>query len=213
MKRATHDLGAGAGMIGSVLFVAVFALEDHLAPHFNWLGTSVSEHALGDHGWIQVASFIVVGLLFFPFARGVAWRFREGTSSKAGPWLLGILGLCLLASGVFVTDPAPIAAFSRQSTWHGTVHAVAGAIAFTLMPLSCLVFYRRFSKDPAWHAFGSWTLVTSITIVLAIVFLKGAQLGLMSALLGLFQRILLVSYFGWTFLFADRLRSQPQSAL
>jgi hypothetical protein len=200
-------------MIGSLLFVAVFVLEDLLAPHFNWLGTSVSEHALGDHGWIQVASFILVGLLFLAFARGVAGQFREGTSSRIGPWFLRTIGVCVVASGLFVTDPAPIAAFSRQSTWHGTVHAVVGAIAFTLMPLSCFAFYRRFRADPAWQTFGSWTLVTCITIVLAIVLLKGAQLGLMSALLGLFQRILLVSYFGWIFLLADRLRSQPQTAL
>jgi len=208
MNRKTLNL-AGAGMIGSVLFVAVFVLEDLLQPHFDWLGTSVSEHALREHGWIQVASFIEVGLLFLAFARGVAGRLREGTSSKLGPRFLRTLGVCILASGVFVTDPAPITAFSRQSTWHGTVHAVVGAIAFTLMPLSCFVFYRRFRTDPAWHAFGSWTSITCITIVLAIVLLKGAQLGLMSALLGLFQRIVLVSYFGWTFAFAARLRSQP----
>jgi hypothetical protein len=194
-------------MTGSVLFVTVFVLEDSLQPGFDWLGTSVSEHAIGRHGWIQVASFIVVGLLFLAFARGVAEEFREGTSSKLGPWGLGMLGICILASGPFVTDPAPIAAFSDQSTWHGAVHAVVGAIAFTLMPLSCFVFYRRFRADPTWQAFGPWTLVTGIAILLAIVLLKGAQLGLMSALLGLFQRILLVSYFGWTFAFAARLRS------
>src|SRR5262249_48532413 len=199
---------AWAGMIGSVLFVVVFLLEDLLQPHFDWLGTSVSEHALSRYGWIQVASFIVVGLLFLAFARGVAGQFREGTSSKVGPGSLRLLGVCLLASGPLMTDPAPTAAFSGRSTWHGTVHAVVGAIGFTLMPLSCFVFYRRFRTDPTWQAFGYWTLVTCLAIVLAIVLLKGAQLGLMSALLGLFQRILLVSYFGWTFAFEVKLRSQ-----
>jgi hypothetical protein len=213
MKRTTQKLAACAGMIGSLLFVSVFVLEDLLDPHFDWLGTSVSEHALGDQGWIQVASFILVGLLFLAFSRGVAGQFREGTSSKVGPWFLRIIGVCIVASGLFVTDPAPITAFSRQSTWHGTVHAVVGAIAFTLMPLSCFAFYRRFRADLAWRTFGSWTLVACITIVLAIVLLKGAQLGLMSPLLGLFQRTLLVSYFGWIFAFAASLRPQPQNGL
>ena len=149
-----------------------------------------------------------MGFLYLAFARGVAEEIREGKSSKLGPLFLTILGVCILASGPFVTDPAPIAAFSSQSTLHGTVHCVLGAIGFTLMPLSCFVFYRRFRTDPNWRAFASWTLVACIVIVLAIVLLKVAQLGLMSGLLGLFQRIVLVAYFGWTFAFAAGLHSQ-----
>jgi hypothetical protein len=72
-------------MIGSAIFVAVFALQDIFCPGFNWLSTAVSEHALGSNGWIQIANFIVVGLLFLAFARGVAEEFREGTNSKLGP--------------------------------------------------------------------------------------------------------------------------------
>jgi Protein of unknown function (DUF998) len=193
-------------MIGSAIFVAVFALQDILCPGFNWLSTAVSEHALGSYGWIQIANFIVVGLLFLAFARGVAEEFREGTDSKLGPLFLTILGFCILLSGPFVADPAPVAMFSSQSTWHGMAHGVLGAIGFTLMPLSCFVFYRRFRRKQVWQAFAGWTLATCIIIVLAIALLKVAQLGVMGGLLGLFQRIVLVAYFGWTFAFAMNLR-------
>jgi hypothetical protein len=42
-------------------------------------------------------------------------------------------------------------------------------------------------------------------------FLKVAQLGIMSGLLGCFQRIILVAFFGWTFAFASRLRSHART--
>src|SRR5262249_24222940 len=208
LSKAMLNLAPWAGMIGSALFVGVVVLEGFLRPNFNWLGTAVSEHSLGPCGWIHVVNFIVVGFLFLAFARGVAEEIREGKSSKLGPLFLTILGVCILASGPFVTDPAPIAAFSSHSTLHGTVHGVLGAIGFTLMPLSCFVFYRRFRTDPKWRAFASWTLVACVVIILAIVLLKVSQLGLMSGLLGLFQRIVLVAYFGWTFAFAAGLHSQ-----
>lgn len=198
-------------MIGSAVFVTVFALEDFLGQDFNWLGTAVSEHALGRYGEVQIVSFVVVGLLFLAFARGVAEEFREGISSKLGPVCLPMLGVCLVGSGAFATDPAPSAPFSSQATWQGTLHGLLGAIAFTLMPLSCFVFYRRFRADPEWRALAPWTLTACTVIVLAIVLLKVAPLGIMSGWLGLFQRITLVAFFGWTFAFARRLHSRART--
>jgi len=213
-KMDKQQLTSWAGMIGSALFVAVFALQDILCPGFNWLSTAVSEHALGSYGWIQIANFIVVGLLLLVFARGVAEEFREGTASRLEPLFLTILGFCILLSGPFVTDPAPAPIFSSRATWHGAAHGALGAIVFTLMPLSCFVFYRRFRSSQVWQAFAGWTLAVCIIIVLAIVLLKVAQLGVMGGLLGLFQRIVLVAYFGWTFAFAMKLRShKPASSM
>jgi hypothetical protein len=208
MNATRQALAAWAGMIGSAIFVAVFVLEDVFRPDFDWLRTPVSEHALGTRGGIQIASFVVVGLLFLAFARGVAEEFRGGSFSKLGPAFLAILGVCILASGPFVTDPALTAAFSSQASWHGTVHGLLGAMAFTLMPVSCFVFYRRFRADRNWRAFANWTLATCIVISLAIVLLKVAQLGLVGGFVGFFQRIALVAFFGWMFAFATALRSR-----
>jgi hypothetical protein len=38
-------------MIGSLLFVTVFILEDLLRSDFNWLSTAASEHSIGPYGW------------------------------------------------------------------------------------------------------------------------------------------------------------------
>jgi hypothetical membrane protein len=202
-----RQLGSWAGIIGSALFIAVFVLQDFLRPDYNWRSTAVSEHSIGPHGWIQIATFIVVGLLFLVFARGVAVAFQEGTASKFGPLLLAIIGVCILGSGPFVTDPAPVTIFSSRTAWHATVHRVLGAIGFTLMPVSCFIFFRRFRKHPKWKPLAGWTLAACIIIVLGIVLLKIGQLHLISGLDGVFQRIVLVAFFGWVFAFAVALGS------
>jgi Protein of unknown function (DUF998) len=202
-----HDSARQAGSAGataSMLFVAVFVLEDSLTPGFNWLSTPVSEHSIASDGWIQISTFVVTGLLLLAFASGVAREFgRDG--SMLGPRFLGILGSCLLLSGPFVADPAPVAVYSRDATWHGIVHGILGAIAFTLMPASCFVFYRRFRMDLQWRPLATWTLAACVVIVSGIVLQKIAQLGPLHRLAGLFQRIVLVTFFGWTFAFAARL--------
>jgi Protein of unknown function (DUF998) len=209
---AAQQLAPLAGMTGSALFVAVFILEDLLRPDFNWLSTAASEHSIGPYGWIQIATFVVTGLLFLAFARGAAREFRDGNGATLGPRFLVILGWCILLSGPFVADPAPLTMFSREATWHGTVHGIVGAIGFTFMPLSCFVFYRRFRKNPHWRPLASWTLAACIVIILAIALLKVAQLEPLRGLIGLFQRMVLVTYFGWTFAFAARLGRIPKTS-
>ena len=120
--------------------------------------------------------------------------------------MIGIIGVCLILSGPFVMDPDGVVMGSSGATWHGAVHGIVGAIAFTLMPLSCFVFYRCSRSQAAWSSFARWSLTVCFVIISGIVLLKFAQLGVMHSLLGLFQRLVLVAYFGWVFAFAVRLR-------
>jgi hypothetical protein len=203
-----------SGMIGSLLFLAVFVAEDVSSADFNWLSTAVSEHSRTPHGWIQITTFIVVGLLLVIFSGGIAEEWRNAPGSRTGPLMIGITGVCLILSGPFVTDPGGVVMGSSGATWHGAMHGIVGAIAFTLMPLSCLVFYRCLRSQPAWSSFARWSLTVCFIIIFGIVLLKLAQLGVMRGLLGLFQRLLLVAYFGWIFALALRLHaSRPVSVL
>jgi hypothetical membrane protein len=76
-----RQLAAWAGMIGSVLFVAVFMLEGRLRPGYNPIGMYVSELSLGPGGWIQIANFIIFGMLFLVFVYGAAAEFKDGKMS------------------------------------------------------------------------------------------------------------------------------------
>ena len=196
-----------SGMIGSLLFLAVFVAEDVSSADFNWLSTAVSEHSRTPHGWIQITTFIVVGLLFVIFSGGIAEELHDVPGSRTGPLMIGITGVCLTLSGPFVTDPGGVVMGSSGATWHGAMHGIVGAIAFTLMPLSCFVFYRRLRSQSGWSSFARWSLTVCFIIIVGIVLLKLAQLGVMHSLLGLFQRIVLVAYFYWIFALALRLHT------
>lgn|SRR5262245_5362385 len=75
--------------------------------------------------------------------------------------------------------------------------------------------FRVLSSVPAKSALASlatWTLAACIVIVFAITLLKVAQLGPLRGFVGFFQRIVLVTYFGWTFAFAANLRRRLQTS-
>ena len=145
MKKLTVtqlNIAAWAGIIAPALFVSVFSIEGWLRPGYNALHDFVSALSLGPRGWIQIANFMLFGLLFFIFTRGVASEFQSGKASRSGILLLTIIAFCFFLSGPFVMDPqsTPLS----QATIHGTIHGILGAIAFLLMPISMFVYLRRF---------------------------------------------------------------------
>jgi hypothetical protein len=215
MSMDRRQLAAWAGMLGPALFVATFTVEGWLRPDYHPASMFVSALSLGSRGGIQVLNFLVFGALLFAFARGVDTRLPDGRSARAGPILLTIIAVSIFASGPLVMDPAgtPLSEMSL----HGALHQGFGAVVFSLMPVSCFVFWRRFRADPGWRSFRSWTLAAGIVIVAAVLGLKIAQrpptkaLDALGGLVGLFQRTALVTYAMWVFAFALRQRSRSRS--
>jgi hypothetical protein len=124
-------------MTAAVLFVAVFTVEGWRRPGYSPLRMFVSELALGPDGWVQIVSFLVTGALVLVFGRGLARYSEHGPASRAGAVLLQVIGISLMASGPFTTDPSAV--FSEVSV-HGIIHGVFGALVFALAPLSCFLF-------------------------------------------------------------------------
>jgi hypothetical protein len=199
-------------MIGSALFVATFTIESWLRPGYEPMGMFVSELALGPRGWIQVVNFVVFGTLVLVFTGGVADEFQDGTTSRAGPVLLAIIGISLLVSGPFVMDPVTTA--PDRMTWHGKLHTFFGALFFSLSPASCFVFLRRFHEDPKWRPLQWWTLAAgTITAVVVVLMSVGptrppAAPNAFNEWRGLIQRTFIVTYLSWIFTFALRLRTR-----
>jgi hypothetical protein len=217
MRKTTVDprqLAAWAGMIGPTLFVMIFTVEGWLRPGYEPFRMRVSELSLGPRGWIQIVNFAVFGMLFLVFTRGVAAEFRNGKTSRVGPILLTIMAISFLVSGPFVMDPAgtPLG----QMSLHGTLHVIFGGIVFSLMPVSCFVFLRRFREDSKWQSLQRWTLVAGVIIAAAVIFravttrLPAAQT-VFNEWLGLIQRAAIVPYMIWLFTFALELhrRGKP----
>ncbi len=210
-RRRWARLGAAAGVAAALLFVGVFLIEGWLRPGYSATGMFVSELSLGPRGWVQIASFVLTGLLIVVFARGVAVVLEGGVAGASGPLLLQVIGVALIASGPFVTDPS--AMFSQRSV-HGIVHGVFGAVVFSLAPVSSLVLHRRFRRDPDWGSLAGWTLAVTVSMLVEIVLLKVAEQPSSSlfAWKGLIQRVILISYFGWIVTVALRLRRLTAAA-
>ncbi|HEY4942782.1 MAG TPA: DUF998 domain-containing protein [Rhizomicrobium sp.] len=210
-------LAAWAGMIGPVLFVAVFTIEGWLRPGYDPFANFVSALSLGPRGWVQIANFVVLGALLLTFARGVAAAFPSGKASRAGPLLLAIVAVCYLLSGPFVMDP--MVTPPAQMSLHGTLHQLFGALVFSLSPIACFVFFRRFRDEPRWRAFARWTLAAGLISVAAVALLAilpakpYAAPNAFNAWQGVLQRAAIVANMVWLFAFAWKLRGQPaQSA-
>src|SRR5690348_10334304 len=83
------------GFVGPLLFIVVFLIEGATRPGYNAWHHFVSSLSQGEQGWMQIANFIVCGVLVICFAFGLRRVLSPGRASLWGPLLLGIFGLCL----------------------------------------------------------------------------------------------------------------------
>lgn len=149
--------------------------------------------ANGELGWIQIANFMVTGLMTIALAVGLgrvhgAWAAR----------LIGAYGVSLVAAGAFRADPAmgfPAGTLKGpgEVSWHGMLHFVAGGIGFTCLIAACLVVGRRFAvqRRRGWAAF------SRITGVLFLAGFAGVASGAGSAALNLAFAVAVVLAWTW----------------
>jgi hypothetical protein len=160
MTKALLACGAMAGPL--YVIVGLFQI-------LNREGFDMRRHALsllsnGNLGWIQIANFILSGLLVLAGAMGIRRAVYPGRASTWGPILLAIYGLGLIDAGIFVADPAlgfpPGTADQTPSvSVQGVLHFVSGAIGFFAFVGACFVFTRRFSglRQYGWALFSATT--------------------------------------------------------
>jgi hypothetical protein len=217
MEKTTmnrRQVAAWAGMIGATLFVLTFTLEGWYRLDYEPLEMFVSALSLGSRGWIQILNFIIFGMLLLVFSRGVAAEFPNGKASRGGLTILTIIAICYLLSGPFVMDPANTP--RNQMTFHGTMHGIFGAIVFTLMPICCFVFLRRFRDDPKWQFLQWWTLGLGIISAFGVILLTMATKtpdtqNMFNNWRGLIQRTAIVPFMAWIFIFAFGLLRQSKT--
>jgi hypothetical membrane protein len=149
------------GVVAGPLYIVVVLIQALTREGFDLTRHPASLLSTGDLGWVQIATFVVSGLLTIACAVGM-WRvLHPGRGGTWGPLLVGAYGAGLIAAGVFVADPAD--GFppgtppgpADQVSWHGAVHFVVAAIAFLALIAACLVFARRFAGlgQRGWAAY------------------------------------------------------------
>ena len=202
------DALLAAGAAAAVVFVAVLLIEGALRPGYDPSYHTGSELELGERGWIQRASFFLMGGGAVVFAIGV----HRTLDTAGGAILLAIFGFGLVVAGVVAPDPIrgyPTGAPSEPSarpTWKAQVHAVVGGpVAFLAIFGACLILADRLQGR--WQAYTALTGVAGLamTIWTALAFKRDA------ARTGLIQRGLIFVYWSWIVLLSVHLISHPAS--
>lgn len=125
-----------AGLIAGPLFLVVWAAQAFTREGFDPSRHPASLLSLGSLGWVQIANFIVTGLLFV--ACGIGMRSK----------LVALVGTGLIIAGAFPTDagagfPVGAPAGAPAMSWHGVVHEVGFAVTTVSWIVLCIVYARR----------------------------------------------------------------------
>jgi len=159
-------------MVGPVLFgfvlLALTSLQYDFMLGIGWRPLTdpadawPSGLALGPYGPVQIANFVVSGLLLAFFAMGLRLKITDGRGSRRGTSLLIASGVSMTLMG-FETDP--IQRIGPRSL-HGTIHDAAFVLSVFTFLAALVLLWRRFEGDPLWRTHARYTLATCILAML-----------------------------------------------
>jgi hypothetical membrane protein len=192
---------AAVGAAGPLVFLAVATLAGLLDPGYNTRTQTVSELAVGPHGWIQTVNFYIFGASIVAFALALFRGLRR--RSYAGALLLIVVGACVFASGLYPTDlkGAPV-------TSAGTIHNQLFLLAFLALMISYVFHAVALRREGSWRGYALYTALTApATFSLMFVFVGfGSDPGdPLYGGAGLIQRALIAVAFGWMTVIGRRL--------
>ncbi len=175
-------------------------IADLLNPQWDAFGTMASHYVNGRAGAVIPASLL---------ALGVASTILTIRSPVGGPgrWLLGAWSACVLIAAVAPADPP--GHWDRPPTPAGAVHAVAGMLAFLVLPVAAVLLART----TALRVAAGLLVAAAITFwVFWVDVLGGPSLSLAGhpSFVGAAERLLLLGALGWlaTYAVSHRLRDR-----
>ncbi|MGW3114082.1 DUF998 domain-containing protein [Streptomyces sp. NPDC001091] len=144
---ATRALLA-CGAVAGPLFLGVGVIEGLTRTGFDFSRNAISQLSLGSLGWLQIASFVVTGVLVTAGAVGL----RRTIGRTWAPRLVGVFGASFLLAGVFTADPGagfPVGTPDGPATLsgHGTVHMLSGTVGYLALCAAFLVLARYFAAQ------------------------------------------------------------------
>ncbi len=161
------------GILAGQLYLIVGLIQAFTRPGFDITRHPLSMLSNGDLGWVQVANFVVSGLLVMGAAVGIRQVLGVGRGRTWGPILVGIYGLSLIGAAIFKADPAlgfPEGTPMDQNivTTSGILHFVSGGIGFLALIIACFIFARRFAAQ-GQRGWVTFSVVTGIVFLASFV--------------------------------------------
>lgn len=153
------------GVLAGPIYILVGLAQILTREGFDITRHPLSFMSLGDLGWIQIANFIVTGLLVIASAIGLRRLAEVETRLRRGALLIGIYGLGVLGGGIFVTDPAlgfppgTPNTYPETMSWHGLLHFIFGQIGFLALIVASFVYARYFASK----GLRGWAMFSALT--------------------------------------------------
>jgi hypothetical protein len=204
MSRGIHQAGAFAGLVAGPLFLTAVAANTWASLDFlRGLGWQLiggkdipwpSSLAAGPYGWVQIAAFLLAGILTLLFGRGLRRALPAGRWSTAAATLVIVAGAAIAASA-FPVDATMIDT-GNPSTWHGWIHGIAFLVVLPSILLAPLTAALALRHDASWRG-PCWLSLAATPTMIA---LLAAPLGNVGFYL------FLTAAFGWIALIAGRMR-------
>jgi hypothetical protein len=183
-RRATMLLLACGVAYGPLFYLVV------LAQALTRTGFDIRKHpisllSLGEEGWIQIANFIVTGLLAMAFAAGLRTSLPGSRGKLWGPLLIGTSGLGMVIAGIF--PPPAVLGFPPGTPdglpqivgVSGQLHGVGFLLAFGPLIIDMFVFSRGFylTGSRGWGLYSVSTgVITPLLVLPGFIMQKPASL-------------------------------------
>lgn len=156
------------GAVAGPLFVTTAASQVLTRDGFDLSRHFLSQLSLGAGGWVQIANFVLTGVLVLGLAVGMRQIIGGQRGGTWAPRLVGAFGVGLVVGGVFLTDPAngfPLgAAAPLAPSWHAIVHDVGPALALDGLSVATFVLARRFAAVRA-RGWAGGSIATGIVLL------------------------------------------------
>lgn len=135
------------GVIGAVLFPAVYLVDGVLRPGYRTLVDPISALAIGPGGGVQVGDFVLYGVLLIISAYG--WRkvLVHGPAAVLYPVARIVSGLALIATGIVHAGP---------------VHNAVSSLSLIATVAGLFILAARLHRSSGWRAWASAAIVTAV---------------------------------------------------
>jgi hypothetical membrane protein len=187
------------GVVGPVLFVAVFTIAGLLRPGYSAIREVVSDLGRGPNAWIQNANFVIFGFMLIVFSIS----FYQSMSSVIGKRWLWISLLLFILSGIgfvaaaFFPVPSPSDPSMIRAS-QGILHMICFLAAIVPPIVALFIVGWQLRRNQWWSRLGWYSLITGaaalLLVVLTFIFANPdspLQIG------GLVVRILVLVLFAW----------------
>jgi hypothetical membrane protein len=189
------------GVIGPVVFSLAYTIDGALRPGYSPISRAISDLGVGPNATLMDSLAVGVGVAFIGFALGFGLILRP-VLDRGWRWaivgLLAVRGAALIGTAIFTEAPDSV-----------RLHALSGVVGMTSTLGSFLVVGLALVGQPAWRAWGRYSLLATLaTLVLIaieyVAFTPGSPLA-SAHIAGLMERLVWIEACAWYVAFGWRL--------